>query len=279
MIAAMKHTARRAAVTTLVVATAGAGTSCAISTQEEIEMGRQYAAEINQQLPIVEDATVNRYINSLGNSIAQQGNRDLDYTFFVVNADVVNAFAVPGGYIYVNRGLIEQTDNLSELAGVLGHEVAHVEERHGVEQMQQMQAANLGLNVAYILLGRTPGGVEQAAIEIGGGLYFAQHSREAELEADAISVRLLPRAGISPRGVVTFFRELLDERERQPGSVEQWFSTHPLTEDRITQTQQLIDQTPEAQRSGLRSNSSEYRSMKSALARYPAPPPEFREDG
>src|SRR5690606_22905421 len=99
---------------------------CSISQREEIELGRQYAAEINRQLPLVDDPTVVRYVNLLGDRIARQGRRDLDYTFYVVNTDAVNAFAVPGGFIYVNRGLIERTANLSELAGVLAHEIAHV---------------------------------------------------------------------------------------------------------------------------------------------------------
>src|SRR5690606_4261850 len=146
------------------------------------------------------------------------------------------AFAVPGGFIYVNRGLIERTRNMSELAGVLAHEIAHVEHRHSVEQMERQQGASLALNAAYVLLGRSPGAVEEAAINVGGSAWFAGHSRGAENESDATAVPLLVASGISPAGIPAFFNVLLSEQQRAPSGVEQWFSTHPLTQDRISNT-------------------------------------------
>lgn len=251
-------------------------TACSISQQQEIELGQQYAAEINRELPIVDDAVVNRYINLLGSQIARQGDRQIEYTFYVVNTDAVNAFAIPGGFIYINRGLIEQTDNLAELAGVMAHEIAHVEERHGVEQLERMQRANLGLNLAYILLGRTPGTLEQGAIQIGGAAIFASYSRSAEAEADAVAVNLLVGAGINPTGLVTFFMELLEERERRPSTLEQWFSTHPLTEDRIAAVRQDVNRIPASTLNQLTVNSAQYEEMKARLRQYPAPPAGFR---
>lgn len=267
---------RRILTLGLLAGATGFGAACAISQREEIALGQQYAAEINRQLPIVQDAVVNRYINLVGDRIARQGERGLDYTFYVVNTDAVNAFALPGGFIYVNRGLVEQTDNLAELAGVLAHEIGHVERRHSVEQIERMQRANLGLSLAYILLGRPPGGVERAAIEVGGGLVFARFSREAENEADEVGVQLLVRSGIDPNGLVTFFKELLEERRRQPSILEQWFSTHPLTEDRIAATREMIRRIPPNQLRGLTVNTPQYEEMKARLRRYPPPPPEFR---
>src|SRR5690554_4577160 len=173
---------------------AGATTLAAcgsISTQQEQQLGADYASQINAQLPIVNDAQVNAYINDLGRQIAAAGDRHIPYRFYIVNAEQVNAFAVPGGYIYVNRGLIEATDNMSELAGVLAHEIGHVEERHSVEQMSRVQNANLGLNLAYILLGRAPSGLEQAAIGVGGNLVLSKYSRSAEDEADAVAIPML----------------------------------------------------------------------------------------
>src|SRR5690606_22545496 len=172
------------------------------------------------------------------------GQRNFGYRFYIVNTDQVNAFSIPGGFIYINRGLIEQTNNLSELAGVLAHEIAHVEERHGAEQIERMQRANVGLSLAYILLGRAPSGLERAAIEVGGAAIFARYSREPEFEPDATAARLLASAGITPNGLATFFSTLRAERERQPGILEQWFSTHPTTEDRIAQVRSLIRQYP-----------------------------------
>ena len=272
---------RRPAAMALVAGSTALAAGCGVSTQQEVQMGAQYASEINRQLPIVDDATLNRYINQVGNQLAAVTARTqregLRYQFFIVNADVVNAFAVPGGYVYVNRGLVERTDNLSELAGVLAHEIAHVEHRHGIDQMQKANNANLALTLGYVLLGRQPSGLEQAAIGIGGNLYFARHSREAENEADALAVPMMVEAGISPNGLPTFFEELIAERQRSPSSLEQWFSTHPLTEDRIAGTQQVIAQVPAARLRGLTTTTTAYTSFKTRLRGYRAPPPEYRQ--
>jgi beta-barrel assembly-enhancing protease len=265
----IKQWFRKNAALALVAGGATAVGACGISTQQELQMGQQYSAEINRQLPIINNAAINNYINSLGQSIARQGGRQIPYRFYVVNATQVNAFAVPGGHIYVNRGLIERTRNMSELAGVLAHEVAHVEHRHGIDQMEQMQGANLALTAAYVLLGRAPSGLEETAIGVGGQLYFARHSREAENEADATAVGLLVRAGIDPNGLPSFFNVLLDEQRRQPSSVEQWFSTHPLTTERVANTQRMIQQVPAAQLRGLRRDSNDFQTMKNRLRQQP----------
>jgi beta-barrel assembly-enhancing protease len=267
----IKQWFRRSAVLGLVAAGSGAAAACGISTQQELEMGQQYAAEINRQLPLVNDGAVVRYVNNLGRSIARQGQRQLSYQFYVVNSDQVNAFAVPGGHIYVNRGLVERTRNMAELAGVLAHEIAHVEHRHGIDQMERAQTANLGLTAAYVLLGRQPGAVDEALIGVGGQLYFSRHSREAENEADRSAVALLVRSGISPQGLPSFFNVLLEQQRRQPSTVEQWFSTHPLTTDRVASTQALIGQVPAAQLRGLRQDDSGYTSMKNRLRQLPRP--------
>jgi predicted Zn-dependent protease len=262
---------RKSAVLALVAGSTAAVGACGISTQQEVQMGQEYSAEISRQLPMVNDAGVNQYVNSLGRSIAQHGNRQYNYNFYVVNANEVNAFAVPGGHVYVNRGLVERTRNMSELAGVLAHEIAHVELRHGIEQMEKMQGANLALNLGYVLLGRAPTGVEEAAIGIGGTAYFASHSRGAENEADATAVTLLANSGINPNGLTSFFGVLLSDQQRTPSAVERWFSTHPLTQDRIDNTQSYINRLSTAQRNG-RANDSGYTNMKSRLQRYQRAP-------
>jgi len=267
---------RRPASIGLAALALGAAAACSISQSEEIELGRQYSAEINRQLPIVDDAVVNRYVSLLGDRIAAQGPRKIGYTFFVVNTDVVNAFALPGGFVYINRGLIEQTRNLSELAGVMAHEIAHVEERHSVEQIERVQRANLGGALASILLGGAVGGLAQTGINVAGTAILASYSRDAEREADRTAVGLLVRAGIDPDGMVTFFKRLLDLRERQPTLFEQWFSTHPLTEERIAATREQIRELPPASLENLTVNSEAYEEMKERLRRYPQPPPEFR---
>ncbi|HUF12334.1 MAG TPA: M48 family metallopeptidase [Longimicrobiales bacterium] len=271
---------RRTFAIVAIATTSISASACGISRQQEVEIGASYSQQINQQLPLVEDAQVHRYINVLGEAIASQGGRQYEYTFYVVNADVINAFALPGGWVYINRGVIERSDNLAELAGVLAHEIGHVEERHGAEMMERAQQANIGINVAYILLGRPPGQLEQAAIQVGGGAVFAGYSRGAENEADAVAVDLLTRSGIDPNGLLTFFKELLEDRDRNPSAFEQWFSSHPLTEDRIAHVREEIARlnlTP-AQTAGLTVTSQSYNDMKARLRSYPAPPPEYRRD-
>jgi predicted Zn-dependent protease len=169
----------------------GAGCAPAVSTQQEVQLGGEYAAQLAQELPLIRDGQVVQYINQLGRSIAQRADpRGIQYTFYVVNAPEVNAFAVPGGYIYVNRGLIERTDNMSELAGVLAHENGHVVHRHSIDQMQRAQGANAALGVLYgVLLGRNPSGVEQVAVQGVGTAVFAGYSRDAERESDASAIQ------------------------------------------------------------------------------------------
>jgi predicted Zn-dependent protease len=127
--------------------------SCVPNTAQEVDMGNQYAQQIEQQLPLIRDPEVVRYINVLGDSIARVvDDRSLTWRFNVVDQDEINAFAVPGGHIYVNRGLIEKTTNMSELAGVIGHEIAHVTQRHSMKQMAAAQRANIGVTAGCILV-------------------------------------------------------------------------------------------------------------------------------
>jgi beta-barrel assembly-enhancing protease len=246
--------------------------ACGVTTQQELEMGAQYSAEINRQIPLVSDGSANSIINQMGDQIARAGQRGINYTFYIVNSDQVNAFAVPGGYIYVNRGLITRTRNMAELAGVLAHEIGHVEHRHGAEQMERMQRASLGVNLAYILTGRQPTQAEGVLVNAAGSAYFARHSREAENEADASAIPMLLAARIDPRGMVSMFQLLIAEQRRQPSAFEQWFSTHPTTQDRIENTQRMINQVPAASMRNLSTSSSAYNTLKSRLRALPAAP-------
>src|SRR6195256_2436599 len=164
-------------------------TACAISQQQEVQMGQEYAQQINAQLPIIQDPEINRYINVLGDSISRLTSRkDLDWQFFIVDSKEVNAFAVPGGFVYINRGLIERTDQMDEVAGVLGHEIGHVVRRHTVKQMEKAQGANVGVTLACVLTSICNSQVAGAAINIAGGAVFARFSRQDEAEADAEGV-------------------------------------------------------------------------------------------
>lgn len=205
-------------------------------------MGQQYAAQVNTELPVIHDAEIDRYINALGDSIARLTNRgDLEWHFFVVNTDVVNAFALPGGFVYINRGVIERADKLDELAGVVGHEIGHIVRRHSVKQMQQKQGANIGLALTCMLTKVCDSQASQAAIQVGGAAVFASFSRQDEKEADEEGFKNVVRANISPKGMVSFFQKLLAQQTSQPSAVDAWFSDHPLTQDRIADIQRLID--------------------------------------
>jgi predicted Zn-dependent protease len=241
--------------------------ACAVTRQQEIELGSNYAAQLERELTFVTNPAVTDYVSFLGQRLASQGTRGLRYQFRVVDSDVVNAFAVPGGHVYVNRGLIERAANMSELAGVLAHEISHVEERHTAQQLERVQNTNLGLSLAYILMGRSPSSLENAAINVGGGLVLAGYSRSAEDEADRRAVPMLVAAGIHPGGLATFFEKLLRDGKRSPSSVEMWFSTHPTPADRVEKTRARIARIPARQLDGLALDAPRFHTMKTALAR------------
>lgn len=250
---------------------------CAVSTQQEVAIGSQYAAQVDSQLPIIHDAALQRYIDILGDSIAHVTSRaDLDWHFAIVNTDVVNAFALPGGFVYVNRGIIEHADRMDELAGVMAHEIGHVVKRHSVKQMQQAQGANVSVALVCILTRVCESQAGQAAINVGGTLVFAKFSREDEAEADEEGFRYLVKAGISPQGMVSFFRKLLDMEQQGGGSsTPAWFSDHPLTQDRITDIQNLINQLPPATLGTLTEDTRSFQDFKSRIMSLPpAPPPQ-----
>ena len=251
---------------------AGTLSACGISQQQEVEMGQDYSRQINAQLPIVSDPEINRYINVLGDEIARRTSRaDLDWRFYVVDSKEVNAFAVPGGYVYVNRGLIERTSRMDELAGVLGHEIGHVVRRHSIKQMEKQQGANIGVTLACVLTNVCNSQAAGTLINVAGGAVFARFSRQDELDADQEAISNTVRAGISPQGIVTMFQKLIEERRSRPSAVAGWFATHPLEEDRIAATQATIAAIPAAQRNRLSTNSSNYNSFVSRMRSLPAP--------
>lgn len=253
--------------------------ACAISDEEELQLGQETAAEIGAQMPLITDPVVHRYINELGASIAAPvDTRELDWKFQIVDSRAINAFAVPGGFIYVNRGLIERAETLDELAGVLGHEIAHVTLRHSVEQMEKAQKTNVGVAIVCTLTSVCESGLAQVAIGAGSQAWFARHSRGDELEADAEGVRYVANAGIDPGGVPRFFSRLLEERQRRPAMVEGWFGTHPLEEDRIENARRLIDELALDDRNNLRRDTPAYQAFRQRIQQLP-PSPELQPPG
>lgn len=258
---------RRVTMGALMVSAAG----CMASTQQEVDMGAQYAAQINQQLPLIRDPEVARYMNVLGDSIARvSDDRNLNWTFQVVDQPDVNAFAVPGGHIYIYRGLIEKTANMSELAGVVGHEIAHVTKRHSVKQMAKAERANILVTAGCVAAPQVcQSGAGNAALQVGGGALFAKFSRDDETEADRDGVKYVTRAGIDPRGMPAMFRTLLSLRQSSPSAVQGWFSSHPVEESRVANTENEIAKINPTVLRSLSKDSRAFQNFKSRLASLP----------
>ncbi|HVR42504.1 MAG TPA: M48 family metallopeptidase [Thermoanaerobaculia bacterium] len=234
-----------------------------VSLEEEWQLGQQLHADIARQMPLLSDATANAYINRLGQQIVSETEMaQLPWHFHIIDSPEINAMNIPGGHVYVTTGLIGAADDVSELAGVVAHEVAHGVERHATENMTKAY----GLNVlASLLLGQDPAMYQQILAQIVGGGAMASFGRDAEREADTLGTRYMYQAGYDPRGMVTMFEELLRRRQREPGAVDRFFSTHPLTESRIAQVRSEIATLP--QRANLISNTRDYNSFRSRFGR------------
>jgi len=248
-----------------------AASGCLASTQQEVALGDEYAAQVARQLPLVQDPEIARYITVLGDSIARVSDeRQLRWSFHVVDQSEINAFAVPGGHIYVNRGLIEKTTNMSELAGVLGHEIAHVTKRHSMLQMRDQQRANVGVTLGCILAPSVcNNGLGNAAVNALGGAAFAKFSRDDESEADREGVKFVTRAGIDPRGMPSMFRILLAERKTNPKGLESFFSSHPVEESRVATTEAEIKNFDPVVLQSLTRDSRAFQAFKARLASLP----------
>jgi predicted Zn-dependent protease len=232
--------------------------ACSPSQDQEVAIGRQNAEQVNARLPILRDPEAADYVQQLGISMAAKTSRsDLDWKFFIVDSKDVNAFALPGGFIYVNRGLIDHAQELDELAGALGHEIGHVVLRHSVQQMAQ---------------GICNSDLARAAIQIGGAAYFARYSRLDEAQADSVAVENVMRAGIDPHGIPSLFERLLEERKTSPLRIEAFFASHPMEEDRIRATAAEINAIDPAELRGLRRDDPGFQAFKTRLKTLPRAP-------
>ena len=255
-----------------------AAVACAPSVQQEVAIGAEYHQQLQEELPLVKDrAALAAFREAIAPLRRAAERQDLNWTFDIVNSDQVNAFAVPGGHIYIFRGLIERADGYDEFAGALAHEIAHVDLRHSAEQMGQANRANIGVNLAYILLGREPGAAEQAAVGVAGSAVFAKFSRDDENEADSVAVESLTEAGIDPGGLPRMFEKLQQIAQREPSKVEQWFSSHPMPADRIENTRRIIQNDPQARQllGRGRTTSEAFSTLKQRLRSLPPAPKEL----
>jgi predicted Zn-dependent protease len=214
------------------------------SIQREVALGRQMAAEVDRGSELITDPAINEYVNRVAQNIVLHSDAKIPFTVKVINSDEVNAFALPGGFLYVNRGLLEAAENEAEVAGVLAHEISHVTARHGIEQASKGELLNYA-SIPLIFFGGLGGYLIRQAAGLAVPLTFLKFSRGAEKEADRLGAQYMWAAGYDPNALITFFEKLQAKDKRKPGTLSKVFSTHPLTGDRITEVRDLIARFPD----------------------------------
>jgi beta-barrel assembly-enhancing protease len=214
--------------------------------EQDAQVGRQSAAQIERQIPILHHAAATAYVNRVGRRLASSapGPR-FAYTFRIANLSDVNAFALPGGYIYVHRGLIERVRSEGELAGVLAHEIAHVGLRHPTNQASKAYVAQAGIGIIGALLGSGEASTSAEIMKTVGGVglnaLFLRYSRKAETEADVAGTQIMARAGYDPMDMARFFQHLRTIAGREPSRLERFFSDHPSPGDRETRIRKEVN--------------------------------------
>jgi predicted Zn-dependent protease len=211
------------------------------SIEKEIAIGKQMAQQVERQAKIIDDPTIAEYVNRVGQNLVRNSDAKVPFTIKVIDTEDVNAFALPGGFFFVNSGLILKADTEAELAGVMAHEIAHVAARHGTRQATRGEIAQLATIPLIFMGGWTGYGIRQAAsilIPVG----YLQFSREFEGEADMLGLQYMYKTGYDPEAFVDFFEKIESLEKKKPGTMAKVFSTHPPTDARIVKAQQNIQQ-------------------------------------
>ncbi len=218
------------------------------SIEKEIALGKQMAEEVEREARMLNDSAVSEYINRLGQNIVRNSDARVPFTIKVIDSDEVNAFALPGGFMFVNTGLVLKADNEAELAGVLAHEIAHVAARHGTKQATRGQLINYA-SIPLIFMGGWAGYAIRQAASLAIPVGFLQFSRGMETQADQLGLAYLYKTGYDPLAFVDFFERIETVEKKKPGVVAKMFSTHPMTADRIKRAQKEIqdDLKPQAE--------------------------------
>jgi len=236
------HRAGLAGLALSILSAAPAAAVNLFSVSQDVQAGRQAASQVERQMPILRDAQATSYVNAIVQRLADQARGpEFPYQVKIVNSKEINAFALPGGYLYVNRGLILAARSEAELAGVLAHEIAHVAERHGTEQATKAYGAQAGVGLlAQLLAGRDRrlGLPEQIIGSLGVNAAFMKFSRDAENEADRVGAEIMARAGYDPMAMASFFDLLQQQKRSNPNAVSKFFSSHPQPADRSTRIRQ-----------------------------------------
>ena len=234
-------------------------------TEKEVRQGREAAAEVDRQAKFIDDPLITEYVNRVGQNIVLHSDAKVPFTIKVIDSDEVNAFALPGGFFYVNKGLLLAADNEAELAGVMAHEIAHVAARHAVENQAKASLLEYAALGASIFLGGIPGMIYQNTAGIGLLGIFMKFSRSAEEEADKLGVQYMYAAGYDPGAMATMFEKLEAKNKKKPGFISRAFATHPAPPDRRTAALALAARFPEHEEYVI--SSSEFQRVKNRLLR------------
>jgi len=234
------------------------------SLEKEIALGKQMAQEVERQSKIIDDPVIAEYVNRLGQNLVRNSDAKVPFTIKVLDTDEVNAFALPGGFFFVNSGLILEADSESELAGVMAHEIAHVAARHGTRQATRGEIAQFATLPLMMAGGWTGYAIYQAA-SVAIPLGFLKFSRGFESEADTLGLQYMYKAGYDPTSFVDFFEKIESLEKKKPGTMSKVFSTHPMTEDRIKAAQRNIQENLQA-RPEYVIDTSEFEDVKGRLA-------------
>ncbi len=234
------------------------------SLESEIRMGKQYSMQVEQGLKMVQDPVVNEYVNRIGQNLVRNSDAQVPFTIKVVDSDEVNAFALPGGFFYVNSGLILAADEEAELAGVMAHEIAHVAARHGMRQMTRANIAQIATLPLIFVGGGIGYGIYEAA-GLGLPLTFMKFQRNFEAEADYLGLQYMYKTGYDPQAFIAFFEKIQAKEKKKPGTLAKAFASHPQTPDRIEESQKEIATILPARAEYIVST-SEFDDVKSRLA-------------
>ena len=232
---------------------------------KEVNLGRQLAAEVDREAKFVDDPVITEYINRVGQNVVLHSDAKIPFTIKVIDSDEVNAFALPGGFFYVNKGLILAADNEAEVAGVMAHEIAHVAARHAMENQAKGMLAQIGLTAGSIFLGGLGGLAILNGAQFATLLGFMKFSRDAEAEADQLGVQYLWAAGYDPSAMSTMFEKLSAKNKKKPGTFSKLFETHPQSLDRMESSRSLVARFPEKEEYVL--STSEFQRVKGRLLR------------
>jgi predicted Zn-dependent protease len=244
----------------------GRGAGNWYSTETEIKMGKQYAMEVEKSSHIITDPVVAEYVNRIGQNIVKNSDCKVPFTIKVLDSDEINAFALPGGYFFVNSGLILAADDEAELAGVMAHETAHVCAHHAMREMTRMNYAQIASIAPMIFIGGWTGYGIYEAEGIAIPMTFLEFSREFEAQADYLGIQYMYRSGYDPQALITFFEKIEDLQKHKPGAVAKAFADHPQTPDRIQHSQEEIARILPPRDEYLETT-SEFDQVKARLAR------------